>query len=364
MLTRFHKILIGLLGAQVALAIYTTTRDGTSAPVKEKPLLVGYDAAKVTRVQITGTGGTKPVDLVKGADGWVVASQFGYPADAAKVSEALASLGRMAAGDPIATKAGRHKQLHVDDAEPERKVIVTVDGKDTTILLGSEAGARRTAVRLTGDKVYAVAGVSTYSYAVDAAGWIEPHIVKVAREEISKVTIESGGKKVELERQPGPPAPPAAPDQPPPPPPPATWTVKLDGAEPKLATGEVIDAEALQRLVDHATMIPLVEPADAAKVVPSPLAVITLERAATGAASAAPVIVDVAAEGDKLWVHERGSNKAAIVDRVAIDDVIGANRASVVKAAPKPGDPATPPPQMPTPEELQQMLPPGVQLDQ
>ena len=357
MLTRFHKILIGLLAVQLALAIYTTTRGGPSAPTKEKPLLAGYDAAKVTRLQVTGTGAAKPIDLVKQGDAWVVASQFGFPADASKVSDALGALGRMAAADPIATRAGRHAQLGVGDAEPTRKLIVTADGKDTTIILGNNAGPRRTAVRLGGDKVYAVAGVSAYTYGLDAAAWIDTHIVKVPRDEVAKVTIDKGGKKLELERAPAPPAPPAEPGAPPPPPPPPTWTVKLDGAAPTLAAGERVEPETLQRLVDHATMMLLVEPADPQKAVPAPLATITIDRTATGAATPAPVVIDVVADGERYWVHERGTSKAALVDKVALDDVLAVDRATVVAAAPKPGAaPADPPLQLPSPEELQ--LPP------
>src|SRR5690348_10111001 len=98
MLTRFHRILIGLLVVQVGLAVYTSTRNDHAAPIEEKPLLVGYDAGKVTRLQVLGSGATdKPLDLVKKDGNWVVASAFGYPADASKVAEALSNLARMQA---------------------------------------------------------------------------------------------------------------------------------------------------------------------------------------------------------------------------------------------------------------------------
>lgn len=345
MLTRFQQIMIGLLAVQVGLAVYTTTRDDRAQPVKERPLLAGYDAADVTRLQVLGNGaGDKPVDLVKKDGGWVIASAYGYPADASKVNEALGALGRMQAAAPIATKAGRHRQLHVDDADFERKLIVSVAGKDTTVYVGGAAGPRRTAVRTSGDAVYAVSGLSAYSYGTDARSWLEPHVVKLSRDEVAKITIEGGGTKVELERGATPPAPapaPGADDQPPPPPPAPTWTVKLDGAAPALTGGETIDADKVAAMVDHATMIPVSEPADPARAITAPTATITIERtAATGATSTpAPIVLDVVADGDRYWLHERGAGKAALVDKVALDDVVHATRDAIVKKPEKPAPP-------------------------
>jgi hypothetical protein len=175
----------------------------------------------------------------------------------------------------------------------------------------------------------------------------------VPRAEVAKVTIDQGARKDVLAREPAPPAPPAMPGEPPPPPPAPTWSVTIDGAAPKLAAGEALDADAVQRMVDHATMIPVAEPADPQRAATAPTAVITIERTATGAASPAPVVLDVVADGERYWVHERGASRAALVDKVAIDDVVGAARATLVK---KPGAPAPAP--APSPDDLG--LPPGL----
>ncbi|HVV82530.1 MAG TPA: DUF4340 domain-containing protein [Kofleriaceae bacterium] len=362
MLTRFHKILLGLLVIQVALAIFTTMRSGQAVPAKEKPLLAGYDAGKVTRLQVFANGATTPVDLVKKGDAWTVASAFNYPADASKVSEALSAIGRMEAAEPIATSAGHHRQLQVDDADFQRKLIVTADGKDLVVYLGGSAGPRRTAVRLDGPKVWAVSGISTYTYGTDARAWVDPAYVKVPREEVAKVTVQKGTSTIELDRDPTPAPPAAQPGEPPPPAPPVTFSVKLDGAAPTLAAGETIDTAAIDRMLDRATAIQLAAPADPNKAAASPTATITIEhQAAAGSTSTpAPTIIDVVADGDGYWVHERGSTKAAHVDKNNLDDLLNATRGTFVKAAPKPATATPPSPGAPTPPPD---LPSDLQLD-
>src|ERR1043165_1753441 len=110
MLTRFHKILIGLLAAQLILIVIVMTRGNDSAALKDHVLVPGLDVAELTRVRASSSGeGAKSVDLVKKDSGWVVASSFDYPADQAKVTDALTPITKLAAAAPIAQQAGRPK---------------------------------------------------------------------------------------------------------------------------------------------------------------------------------------------------------------------------------------------------------------
>src|SRR5262245_70396 len=152
MLTRFHKILIAVLVAQLILTVIVLTRGDDSGVMKEHSLIAGFDAAKVTRLQVFGEAGkppakpeagkpdpTKPIDLVKRDANWVMASSFDYPVDQTKVNDVLSPLAKLAATAPIATQASRHKQLRVADADFERKLVVTADGKDITLYVGGPA---------------------------------------------------------------------------------------------------------------------------------------------------------------------------------------------------------------------------------
>src|SRR3569623_1552937 len=139
MLTRFHKIMIVLLAAQVGLAVVTLTRGDDAAPLKEHPLLAHFDAAAVTRVQIaTKTG--KPIDLVKRGTGWVIASGFDHPVPAAKIDGLLAPIAKLAAAAPVATLAARYLQRHVADDVFDRMLVVTARGMYTTLYIGGPVG--------------------------------------------------------------------------------------------------------------------------------------------------------------------------------------------------------------------------------
>ncbi len=357
MLTRFHKILIAALAVQLVLAVIVLTRGDESAALKERSIITGFDAAKVTRLQVFPSATGKPIDLVKKDpakdSSWVLASAFDYPVDQTKVNDVLSPIAKLAAAAPIATQSSRHVQLHVADTDFERKLVITAGGKDLTLYIGSPAGARRTALRIGGeDKVYAVTGFSPSVAGGEPRQWVDTSYVKIARDDIGKVVVARDGKTVELAR-------PAAPAEPAgsgsgsatgsgsaaPPAPPAAehWNVAVEGAPVTLATGESIDQAAIDKLLGEIGAIDLSSPADPKRDASKPTATITIERKASGASTPAPTVLDVIADGTSYWVHDRSSPRAALVDKARLDDVLGVERDKLVKKPPPPPAPATAP---------------------
>jgi hypothetical protein len=295
MFTRFHKIMLALLAVQIALAVVMRTRDDDAAPLKEHPLLAGFDAAKVTRIQIADKDG-KPVDLAKHGDHWVIASGFDYPVPDTKVSELLAPIAKLAAAAPITTSTTRHKQLGVADADFKKKITVTANGKDTTFYLGTPVGMRRSAFRFANDpKVYAVTSVWT---SADPHDWMPAKYVDIPRDDIAKITIDKGGQVLTID--------------------PADKT--LDENKVSTIVGDVAEIEALA-------------PGDPKRDVSHPVATITIERKAKDQASAAPVVLDVLADGDHDWVKQRGLDRAVVVVKNRLADVLAATHDSIVKQA-------------------------------
>lgn len=316
MLTRFHKILIGLLAVQVVLTLLVLARDDDGAILQPKPILAKFDAAKVTQVKVATTSG-KPVELAKRGDGWVLASSFDYPVKASKVDDLLSSVAKLSAAAPIATSASRHKQLHVADDQLERKLTLTVDGKDTTLVIGNGVGSRRTALRLAGDaRVYAVSGLAAWSIGATPREWVDPSYVRVPREEIGKLVIQKGSRTVELARG-------KATDP---------WTATIDGTPVALASGESLDTAAIDTIVGNAAEIELMEPADPKRTA-TPTATVTIERLATNA-SAAPVVLDIVDDGASYWVHQRGVDRAVVVEKAHLDPIVTVERDKLVKHAP------------------------------
>ena len=365
MLTRFHKILIAALAVQLVLIVIVLMRGDDSAALKERPILPKFDAAKVTRLQVfaseAGKPGEarKPIDLVKRDANWVLASAFDYPVDQTKVTDALSPIAKLKAAAPIAMQASRHKQLHVADTDFERKLVITADGKDMTLYIGGSAGARRTAVRIGGEaQVFGVTGISAAAVGSEPRQWVDASYVKIAREDIAKVSIQREGKTTELSRA-APPAPAgsgnaagsgsgagsgAAGSPVPPPAPPAAehWAATIAGAPIALAASESLDESAIDRLVGQVATIELSSPGDPKRDASKPTATITIERKATGAATPTPTIIDVIADGNSYWVHDRSLGRAILVDKARLDDVLGVERDKLVKKPPPP-PPATPP---------------------
>jgi hypothetical protein len=378
MLTRFHKILLGLLAAQIVLAIVMLARGTTSAARKAEPVLAGFDAAKVTKLVVFASGDAKPaVELAKKNGAWVIASAFDYPADDAKVTDVLTPIAKMAAAAPIATQASRFKQLKVDDSDFEKKLVLTVGGKDTTLLVGTPAGARRTAVRLGGDsRVFAVAGPSAYAVGDRPRDWVDLKYVGVARDELAKLTIERGGDKVEkivLTRD-G-----------------EAWKPTIDGAAVALGSGESLDTSVVDRAVGDVTTLDLTAPGDPKRDASHLLATLTIERKApapaapadddalglgaalgsgsgsgsghgsgsgsgsssgtgtgtgsrTGSGSAAapapaPIVLDIVADGDSYWVHDRAKPSAILVDKSRLETLVTLNHDKLVKKVEAPATP-------------------------
>ncbi len=340
MLTRFHKILIGALAVQIVLAVIVLSRGDGAAATRERPLFPGFDAGKVTRVQVSAAD-HKAVDLVKRDPGWVVASGFDYPVDAARVTDALSPIAKLTVGEPIATQASRHKQLHVADDDYERKLVLTGGGgggKDLTLYLGGSAGSRRTAIRLGGDaNVYAAAGISASLVGAEARAWVDTSYVKIPTDEVTKVTIAgTAGGPIELTRGEHP-------------------TATIAGAAIALDKGDTLDEAAISRLIGAATLIDLTAPADPKRDASKPTATITIERKA--AAPTATTVIDVIADGASYWVHDRSSPRAVMVDKARLDSVVSVDRDKLVKKPAPPGKGSAA-----APEGAIQGLPPGMNI--
>lgn len=295
MLTKFHKILIGALVVQVALAVLLFAKGGQPAPAQEHALLPGFDAAKVTRLQVFSDD--KPIDLVKKGETWVVASSFDYPADKTKIDALLAPIAKLAAAEPVAESKSRHKQLGVADDGFKRKLIITADGKDTTLYVGTSAGLRRNAVRLAGsDDVYGVAGISEYSAPATVNLWVDPHYYAIPKDQIAEIRVED---YVFAHKDDG------------------TWTATFKGE-----AIDPLDTDKLDQLVNQLASVDLLAPA-------------AVDQQKTGTFTiqlkgATPIAIAYADQGDKYWIHHEAMSRAVTIDKSKLE-VIGLDPAKLKK---------------------------------
>lgn len=329
-MTKLNKILIAMAAVQLALAIFVMTRGSDTAASKPQPVLAGFDAAQVTRLQVFEAGADKGVDLAKRGSDWVLTSAWDYPVDATKVDAALTPLAKLVAGEPIATSATRHKQLRVGDKDFDKKLVITAGGRDLTLFVGGTKG-RNTALRLGGqDQVLSAAGVPTGALSSVARDWVAGSYSEIPRDDIDKIEIVRGATKIELDRTAA--APPAAgsgsdagsgsgsaaPG-------PRTWRVAIDGAPVALAAGETIDTYAIETIVSAVSEIPA-DPADPKRDAGTPAATVTVTRRDGKA-----VTFDLVESGVYYWVTQRGLGRATQVDKARLESLITAARGTLVK---------------------------------
>ncbi len=332
-MTRLNKVLIGLAAAQLVLAFFVATRSGGSVELAQTPVLAGFDAAQVTRLQVFENGPDKGIDLVKKGSDWVLASQWDYPVDPAKVEAALAPLAKLTAGDPLATSAVKHRQLGVADNDFEKKLVITAGGKDTTLFVGATR-SRRTALRVGGDdRVLGASGVPVGALSSVPRDWVFPSYSDIPRDDIDKIEIVRGATKIELDRTVATPAAgsgsgsgsdSAAP--------PRTWRLAIDGAPVALA-GETLDIYMIDTIVSDVAQISA-EPADPKLDASKPAATITATRK-----DGKTVVFDVVENGPTYWIKQRGVERATQIDKSRFESVMAADRSKLVQKpeTPKPG---------------------------
>jgi hypothetical protein len=359
-MSNLHKILIGAMAVQLALAGFVWTRSGGASIGALEPL-VALDRAAVTALQVTGAapaaaygetaGAPDVVELVKRDGGWVLASHHDYPADPVKVDELLDKLTAMRSRGPVATGAARARQLEVDDAGFQRKLVVTVAGQPTTLYIGAAAGARRAAVRLGGqDAIHGVAGVTAYGFPTQPGAYVASRYLELEEAKVASVTVKNPRGSFELVRA-G-----------------AAWTVAIDGKPAAPPAGEELDTGTLAALVRSASTIEIAAPADPGRPIEAPEATITVRLAAAGGDEAVSTpdderVIDLVSDTDDRYrVRERGSPRAVLVDGWRLRELVELDRAKLFRkpdAAPPGGDGAGDLGDLP-PEILEQLRQQGV----
>ncbi|MBK9070830.1 MAG: DUF4340 domain-containing protein [Myxococcales bacterium] len=103
----------------------------------------------------------------------MIASHYNQPVDPAKIATLVAALIDAEASVPITSDLKRQAELHVADNEYDRKLTVTMGGRQQTIYIGLTTG-QTAAVRLGGrPEIYESSRITPWSVAGDPAGWMQ-----------------------------------------------------------------------------------------------------------------------------------------------------------------------------------------------
>ncbi len=163
-----NKILIGAAVLQaVLLAVTWSSGVGRAGASSEVEPLVDVELSQVSAFTVSdrpeGEEAAESVSLKRAGEGWVVDGADDFPADAEKVDEVIGKLLKASRRDPIATKAANHNALDVGERTYDKKVALTIDGEQKTLILGSAKGSSVHARFEGQDDVYLARGISSWA---------------------------------------------------------------------------------------------------------------------------------------------------------------------------------------------------------
>lgn len=321
---KLHKTLAIVAAVQVVLVAVMWLRGGVDASVtKPHVLLPGFDASKVTKVEIEAGSGDG-VELAKQGSDWVVASAWNTPVRGTAIDGFLSALAKMSAASPIATSASKHEALQLTKETAVREVTITADGKDATLLIGKGLGGGRTAVRFANDDdAYAVSGISAASAGADVKSWMDTQVLSVAPNGIRKLAVARGGTTLTLVREAES----------------APWQLAVNGA----IVDEPIDMDVAQRLIDALALVQATGAADPKRDLSTAKAAAVIELAG----EPGTLTLDVADDGGSYYLRQRGSAHAVTVDKQALAEVVGVTKEALIKKPNPSPSPSSPFPQGP-----------------
>jgi hypothetical protein len=290
----FNKILIGVLAAQLALALVVHTRtDAIETIRRPEALLPGLDTAQITRVAIykarnpkdaTGdaakaeaTVDTPAIDLRRQGTGdsatWALASHYDHPALAQPVDELLGKLASLQSTGPMVTSEVRHEQLEVAADHYRRKLVIeTADGTTRTLLIGKPSRARQSFVRIDGQKdVHAVNDISESGLNLTPSNWVDTSFFTVSSSQVAYMSVRNRNGTYEFQRNEH-----------------GKWELVQDGLPYPIPPDKKFNINAADIWVKDMVRLSLTEPGDPKRQIDSPLATVTLRIRPKDAAGAAP----------------------------------------------------------------------------
>lgn len=239
-------VLTGALAVQILLAAIVWWPRG-DATVEARPL-IPFTKDEITGITIESTttrSRNQPLELVEQGDGWVVHSEYDYPAQTPKVEELLDKLVALRIKRPIATQSLNHAALNVDAAKASRAVKLTAGDRSIELYAGTASGSRMN-VRVAGDDaVYEVTGMGAWSIREFGSAYYDTEWLDVDPTTLQGWSLTNAQGTVELTRDPS-----------------GVWTSAA------LAPGELLDPEAVEKVLSSTLKLAMNAPADPAATGP------------------------------------------------------------------------------------------------
>lgn len=214
---------------QLVLALgLSLRRDPLAAVSSDTPLIAPAAVKSADRLVIDGP--PSQVELLKQDGGWIMPGYFNAPADATRVDELLERLAAIKRGLPIATTAAALQRFKVADADFERRLVLSQNGKVLgTLYFGSSSGLRQSDARPAGERAVYAVDLPTYELPAEASAWLNGDLLRRQADQLVELQVGDGHESIDLTRRKGS-------NQP------ATWSA------PALGSGQQIDTAHVEAL--------------------------------------------------------------------------------------------------------------------
>lgn len=327
-MTRFQRVLIVILIAQLALAAFVFwPRPSASGPAK--PLLSDIKADDITSLSIRDDKGNT-IKLVRqggissttsggaGQTGWVLPEAGDYPVDATRLTPLLAKLAGLKVDRPVAQTPASQKRLQVaDDAFQRRLDINTSGGAHRTLFVGSGAGGQSSHVRVgDGNEVYLVSDLAAWELNVNPASWIDTAYVNVTPADVMGLTLANANGQWNFTRDED-----------------GSWT--MEG----LADGEDLDETKVTALLNQAASLRMLRPLgkldDPAYGLAQPAALLTLKAKSGDGQKTYTLAVGARDASDSSYVVKLSESPYYVrVAEYSVKDLVEQQRDGFLQAPP------------------------------
>lgn len=204
MITRGNLILVALLVLQGAiLGLQAINRENPAEKARSQGLLLeDFDVDAVQKVRIEGGGeDTANLTLEKTESGWRVPAASNYPADSSKVTQTLRDIAGLEIADVVSTTDHHHRDLKVEDANFEKRVVLEGSEGETALLFGTPGRAGSVHVRKgTESTVFAVRDFSSWRLSSEADTWVDRTYFTFNKDQVSQVTLQNAEGRLELQK--------------------------------------------------------------------------------------------------------------------------------------------------------------------
>jgi hypothetical protein len=184
-------LVLGLAAALVVQLLLALLLGGGRgmAPAAGDVALLDLDPAAVTRISITGAAG-ETVVLAREDDTWALPDLDGFPASSTRVDGLLDDLAGLTRPLPVATSAEAQRRFKVADDAFERRLTLSGDATDATLIIGDSPGFRRLFARVDGEDAVYDLRLALFDLSAAADDWIDRGHLQFDRGGITRIAAD------------------------------------------------------------------------------------------------------------------------------------------------------------------------------